>query len=137
LADLQALTGGFRARGTSRLWASLRGKIIATSFQCFHQGVSTMAQATVRLYHRQSDGKLVDAVHDMDISDFAGFLPSVGDLILQPGVPSHVDRYEPKNRNFWVVVQRVFNPRDNDDYVALIVEDRKPTPNEYDLLPSQ
>jgi len=29
----------------------------------------------------------------------------------------------------------MFNPRDMENGVALIVEDRKPTPNEYDLLP--
>ncbi|MEZ0061441.1 hypothetical protein ACVII1_007117 [Bradyrhizobium elkanii] len=98
--------------------------------------MSVVKDLTVRLYHRSSDGKVVDAVHDMELSNFGGALPNVGDWILEPGVPSHLDRLEPKNRNFWVVVQRVFNPRDNEDYIALIVEDRAPTSAEFDLLPS-
>ena len=87
-------------------------------------------------HHRKSDGKIVDAVHDLTLADFAGFLPNVGDWILEPGVPTGLDRQDPKNRNIWVVVQRMFNPRDMENGVALIVEDQKPTPNEYDLLPS-
>jgi hypothetical protein len=100
-----------------------------------HHPMSNLPEPHLRLHHRKSDGEIVDAVHDLTLADFAGFLPNVGDWILEPGVPQGLDRGEPKNRNIWVVVQRMFNPRDMEDAVALIVEDRKPTPNEYDLLP--
>jgi len=33
----------------------------------------------LRLHHRKSDGEIVDAVHDLTLADFAGFLPNVGD----------------------------------------------------------
>ncbi|HMM73937.1 MAG TPA: hypothetical protein PKC22_17220, partial [Rhodocyclaceae bacterium] len=60
---------------------------------------------------------------------------AVGDRILNPGVRQGLDRYSPANREIWTVVGRMFNPRDNEDYIALIVEERAPTPDEYSLLP--
>jgi hypothetical protein len=62
--------------------------------------------------------------------------PTSATGFLSPEFPQGLDRREPKNRNIWVVVQRMFNPRDMENGVALIVEDRVPTPAEYDLLPS-
>jgi hypothetical protein len=107
---------------------------IHTVIAMLEEVLSNTREPSVRIYHRQPDGKIIDAVHDVSLSDFAGSLPNVGDWILEPGVPTNLDRSDPKNRNFWVVIQRVFNPRDNEDYVALVVEDRKPTPAEYDLV---
>jgi hypothetical protein len=101
-----------------------------------NRGFSTMQKPYLRLYHRHHDGKIVDAGHDMTLSDFAGVLPSIGDWILQPGVRQGLDQLDPKSRNIWVVVHRMFNPRDMENGIALIVENRKPTPNELDLLPS-
>ena len=46
---------------------------------------------------------------------------------MDPGVTSGLNQNAPKNRRMWTVVQRVFNPRDNADYIALIVEERQPT----------
>jgi hypothetical protein len=93
-----------------------------------------MTDVTVRLHYRKPDGTIEDAVQDYGLATFAGFLPSVGDLVLDPGAPQGVDRFEPKNRRIWTVVQRVFNPRDNEDYVALIVEEHIPTKHEAVLI---
>jgi hypothetical protein len=63
----------------------------------------------------------------MDLQDFAGFLPAVGDTILNPGVIAGRDRDDPSNRDVWIVVDRVFNPRDQPNYVVLVVEERRGT----------
>ena len=71
-----------------------------------------MNEVTIHLYCRSADGKIEDAQHTFDLSDFGGFLPSVGDRILDPGVPASLERHVPENRRLWTVVDRVFNPRD-------------------------
>lgn len=94
-----------------------------------------MKDVTIRIYFRDSDGKANDGQEDYGLSDFGGLLPCVGDCILKPGVLQGLDRGRPNNREIWTVVGRMFNPRDNKDYVALIVEERPPTAGEYSLLP--
>ncbi|MEP9372564.1 hypothetical protein [Mesorhizobium sp. KR1-2] len=96
-----------------------------------------MNDVTIRIYFRSPDGAVEDGQHDFDFSSFGGVLPSIGDCILNPGVIHGRDRREPANREIWTVVGRVFNPKDNEDYIALIVEERAPTSQEYSLLPSK
>ncbi|WP_398483595.1 hypothetical protein [Tardiphaga sp.] len=95
-----------------------------------------MDAVTVRLHYRKSDGTIEDAVQDYSLESFAGFLPAVGDTVLDPGVTQGLDRREPSNRRIWTVVQRMFNPRDLENYVALVVEERAPLETEHALLPS-
>ncbi len=94
-----------------------------------------MPDIAVRLYYRQPDGKMVDGEQDFDLKSFGGFLPMIGDLILDPGVLVNRDRREPQNRRMWKVVTRVFNPRDIEDCVVLVVEESIPTEDVYSLLP--
>jgi len=89
---------------------------------------------SVRIYYRESDGNLVDGEQDFDLSSFAGILPNIGDWIIEPGVPQGLDRREPSNRIIWTVVGRVFNPRDLEDYVALVVEKRRPHETEHSVV---
>lgn len=89
-----------------------------------------MTPPNFRIYERDSDGQIEDRQHDMSLDDFGGQCPLVGDLIVEAGVPSHLDRSDPANRKIWTVVARVFNPRDLPDYIALIVEERAPTATE-------
>ncbi|MGD9836291.1 MAG: hypothetical protein AB7F72_01770 [Afipia sp.] len=91
--------------------------------------------AWVRLHYRDKDGTIRDAQADYELSAFGGFLPATGDLILDAGVASGLDRTDAKNRRMWTVVQRVFNPRDNEDCVVLVVEERQPLASEIELLP--
>src|SRR4051812_17662392 len=77
-----------------------------------------MSDVVIHLYCRQSNGTIEDAQHTFDLSDFGGFLPAVGDKILDPGVPASLERHVPENRRLWTVVDRVFNPRDTKDFVA-------------------
>ena len=86
-----------------------------------------MADTTIRIHMRGADGKVTDAQQDYGLEDFAGHLPQIGDTIVDPGVPQGLDRRKPENRDVWKVVDRVFNPRDLQDYVALVVEERKGT----------
>ena len=95
-----------------------------------------MTDVTIRIYFRDSAGKIEDAQQDYGLEDFGGALPAPGDTILYPGVRQGLDRRDPANRTIWSVVGRMFNPNDNKDYIALIVEARAPTPEEHDLLPS-
>jgi hypothetical protein len=94
-----------------------------------------MSEVVIHLYCRRSDGTIEDAQHTFDLSDFGGFLPAVGDKILDPGVPASLERHVPENRRLWTVVDRVFNPRDTKDFVALVIESCPVSDNEAALLP--
>ena len=95
-----------------------------------------MNQVRIHLYCRSANGKIEDAQHTFDLSDFGGFLPAVGDKILDPGVPASLERHVPENRRLWPVVDRVFNPRDTKDFVALVIESCPVSDHEAVLLPS-
>jgi hypothetical protein len=94
-----------------------------------------MGDVTIRIHLLTEIGTIEDTQNDYDLSSFGGFLPSVGDVVLDPGVLMNLDRREPMNRRMWTVVKRVFNPRDLENYVALVVEESTPTKNDYPLLP--
>ncbi len=94
-----------------------------------------MADMTIRLHYRRKNGEIEDAQHDFVLAEFAGMLPSIGDQILHPGVQSGLPRDELSSRRMLTVVGRVFNPKDLQDYVALIVEERAPTAEEQSLIP--
>ncbi len=79
---------------------------------------------SIRILDREPDGKIFDGGVDFGPENFAGQVPAVGDTILNPGILQGQDRNLPQNRHRWTVVGRVFNPRDNEDYVSLIVESR-------------
>ena len=81
----------------------------------------------IRVLQRDETGKVSDFGNDFDPEHFAGQVPAIGDMILNPGVSSGKDRHDPRNREIWTVVGRVFNSRDNRDYVSLIVESRDGT----------
>lgn len=93
-----------------------------------------MTDVHIRIYFREAAGTLVDSQQEFDVGSFAGLVPGVGDMIVNPGVPQGLDRHNPSNRQVWDVVGRVFNPRDMDDYVALIVEERAPNPSEFGVV---
>lgn len=89
-----------------------------------------MTEVTFRIYYRDASGHTEDATLDMGLEDFGGQAPMIGDTILNPGVTSGRDRNDPTNREVWKVVDRVFNPRDNKDYIALVVEYRPGSPTD-------
>lgn len=78
----------------------------------------------IRILHREPNGKVFDGGVDFGPEQFAGQMPTIGDMIVNPGVPQGLNRADPQNRELWTVVGRVFNSRDNKDYVSLIVETR-------------
>lgn len=82
------------------------------------------AMTSIRILYRDPDGKIYDGQVDFGPEHFAGQVPAIGDIILNPGVVQGQDRRMPQNRQIWTVVGRVFNPGDNEDYVSLIVETR-------------
>jgi len=86
-----------------------------------------MTDVTIRIYFRDTSGKVEDGEQDYRLSDFAGFLPAIGDTVLDPGVLEGRDRRQPENREIWKVVDRIFNPGDLADYVVLVVEARRGT----------
>lgn len=79
---------------------------------------------SIRILYREPDGAVVDGQVEYDTETFAGQVPMIGDTILDPGVLQGRNRHEPQNRRVLSVVGRVFNPRDREDTVALIVEAR-------------
>jgi hypothetical protein len=93
-----------------------------------------MTAPTFRIYERYPDGRIEDRQLDMSLDEFGGQCPVVGDLVVEAGVPSHLDRSDPANRKIWTVMARVFNPRDLPDYIALIVEERTPTATESEFV---
>jgi hypothetical protein len=94
-----------------------------------------MSEMTIRLHYRRNKGQVEDAQHEFSLADFAGVLPAIGDTILHPGVVSGLPRDHLNSRRLLTVVGRVFNPKDLSDYVALIVEEHRPTEAERSLIP--
>ncbi|WP_339348656.1 hypothetical protein [uncultured Sphingomonas sp.] len=78
----------------------------------------------IRILHRDPAGKVFDGQVEFGPEHFAGQVPAIGDMIVNPGVLQGLDRHDPRNREVWTVVGRVFNPRDREEGVALIVESR-------------
>jgi len=93
-----------------------------------------MVDVHIRIYFREPDGTLEDSQQEFGIESFAGVIPAIGDMIVDPGVLQGLNRHDPKNRRVWDVVGRVFNPRDMADYVALVVEERVPNLLEYGVV---
>ncbi len=93
-----------------------------------------MVDVHIRIYFRQADGTLEDSQQEFGVESFAGVIPAIGDMIVDPGVLEGLNRHEQTNRRVWDVVARVFSPRDMADYVALVVEDRVPNPHEYSVI---
>jgi hypothetical protein len=93
-----------------------------------------MDDVHIRIYFRESDGSLEDSQQEFGLENFAGVVPAIGEIIVNPGVLEGLDRHEPKNRRVWDVVGRVFNPRDMADYIALVVQERVPSPHEYNAI---
>jgi hypothetical protein len=93
-----------------------------------------MVDVHIRIYFRETDGTLEDSQQEFGIESFAGVIPAIGDMIVDPGVSQGLKRYDPNNRRVWDVVGRVFNPRDMADYVALIVEERVPNTREHSVV---
>lgn len=79
---------------------------------------------SIRILHRDPAGNVSDGGVAFGLEQFAGQVPTIGDTIIDPGVLQGQDRHMPQNRSIWTVVGRVFNPRDREDTVALIVESR-------------
>lgn len=90
----------------------------------------------IMIYFRAGAGELTldDQAYSSD--EFAGMVPSIGDRILYPMVEKGADRRMRGNRQMLEVVGRVFNPRDRETYVALIVEERPVPDTEVGLLPN-
>lgn len=93
-----------------------------------------MDEITIRILQRDKTGYIEDMTEDFSTYDFAGIIPSVGDRILNPGVTGSLKRDNPKNRTIWTVAERYFNPKDNRNYVGLVVEERPLSPEEYGLI---
>ena len=94
-----------------------------------------MVEPTIRIIVRDDKGDLIDSKPDYKTSEFGGVFPSIGDMILEPGVREGLDRTVHANRHFLTVVGRVFYPSERGRCVALIVEERTPTKKEQALLP--
>lgn len=84
-----------------------------------------MNLTTIRICYRKANGEVTDADWDFDLEQCGGILPNIGDEIIDPGVAPELDRSVPANRTIWKVVRRVFNAKDQGDFMALIVEERQ------------
>lgn len=85
----------------------------------------------VRILVEDDEGTISDTNQEYDLEDF-GILPSVGDLIVDPGVIAGRDRRSPENRKIMRVEKRYFQPEScNKDgtrdlnYVNLVVRIRQ------------
>lgn len=91
-------------------------------------------ELVIRIYF-ENGGKVEDGSRDMGLDELGGVLPAVGDCILNSGVVQGLDRYRPENREMWEVRKRVFNPRDNSNYIALVVKARRLNADEEEFAP--
>ena len=93
-----------------------------------------MVDVPIKIYIRTADGSLEDSQQEFGVESFAGVVPAIGDMIVDPGGLEGLNRHELTNRRVWDVVGRVFNSRDMPDYIALVVEGRVPNPHEYSVI---
>jgi hypothetical protein len=96
---------------------------------------NNVSELVIRIYYQSSRGSIEDSETDFGLEDFGGLLPAVGDRILDPSTESERERSDPSARTMWVVIGRVFNPRDLPGSVALVVETRRPEDDERVFLP--
>lgn len=81
-----------------------------------------MHDVTIRVTVEHLEGTLSDA-GDYGPEHFGGIVPGVGDEILDAFAAPDAVRTDPSHRAIWKVKRRVFNPRDQGDYIALLVEE--------------
>jgi hypothetical protein len=96
-----------------------------------------MQEVLIRLFDKQSDGKLKDSGNEYELREFGGQIPSIGDFIVDPGVLSGLNRDDPLNRTVMKVVARYFQPGNSDEKracIGLVVEERRGSKVEIDLL---
>lgn len=98
--------------------------------------MTNIGSTTIRVYFEQPNGQFQDGQDEIPISMFGGTVPNVGDIYLAPGVTWGDDRSLAANRKIWEVRKRVFNPRDQEDYVAVVFLIRPLTPSEEAFLPN-
>ncbi len=67
-----------------------------------------MMETAIRLLFRNSDGNIEDTSEEFSLDLFGGTIPSVGDLIINPGCAG--DRSDPANRTIWEVRERYVQP---------------------------
>ena len=92
-----------------------------------------MNETSIRIYFESDDGDWSDSQMDYPLESFGGFLPNVGDSLLEPGVLTGRDRHDPANREMLDVVKRVFGAKDHPNVVAIVVRKRKLQDREADL----
>ena len=84
----------------------------------------------IQMHRVAEDGTYEDMQLDLSLSDFGGVMPTAGDLIVDPGVPNHLDRQQVEHRTVWEVVARYFFPAtDPDDpwpYLGVLVCKERP-----------
>lgn len=94
----------------------------------------------IRIYKKDSDGKLYDEREDFDVSDFCGVIPRVGDFIVSRWLRNAKEEGRAwHNRTVHVVEAVYYRPdkRDkptDDSWVVLVVRDRQMTEEEQELL---
>lgn len=91
----------------------------------------------VRLYKHVGNA-LEDTEEQFNLSQLAGTVPAVGDLILDPGCLAGKAREDPANRTIYEVISRYFLPgrhgEDSEDSsVAIIVKERTASTTEASM----
>lgn len=86
----------------------------------------TAQDPIVQVYFRNEEGRITDPSLNLSLDAFAGFLPHVGDVIVDPHTSLGIPQEQSTRGEVWAVVNRVFNPKDRIDHVVLIVERRPP-----------
>lgn len=105
-----------------------------------------MPEQMIRVYKVDERGHLYDARETIDIEDFCGTVPRVGDMIVSPAMTNVNESDEPhkrdlhwENRIVQVVKAVYFRPdkrggSESDAWAVLVVKDRQMTEAEWALL---
>lgn len=80
----------------------------------------------IRLYSAGARGRLEDLHHELEASECGGVCPAPGDRIV-----ASVDE---AGGSIWEVRERYFKARGPTGHIVLVVEERRSTPDELDLL---
>ena len=99
--------------------------------------MSNKPTIVIRLY-RCVGNVLEDTTEQFNLSQLAGTVPAVGDLIVDPGCLEGKDRENPVNRTIYEVISRYFLPGKHDEdsedsSVAIVVKERTASTTEASI----
>ena len=95
-----------------------------------------MTDTVIRFYKKDARGRFEEILRDtLLLAQLGGVCPSVGDRIVHEDVEQMAqDCNGPENVRIYEVTARYFKAHGDENQIAVIIEERRPSENEITLL---